>query len=176
MKISLHRASVAAATIAITASLALFPTASQAATSPQAESAAAWLADQVPSSTHLFESVYGDGEYDHFVDYGLNLDLQYALDQLGESSTADAVYDAVVADSEAYTDAYGTRYSGSVGKLAAYVQLHGDNPANIDGRNLITDLEGLIVDDGAEAALHKHAVHGQAERPTLGARGQGQGV
>ncbi len=161
MKISLHRASVAAATIAITASLALFPTASQAATSPQAESAAAWLADQVPSSTHLFESVYGDGEYDHFVDYGLNLDLQYALDQLGESSTADAVYDAVVADSEAYTDAYGTRYSGSVGKLAAYVQLHGDNPANIDGRNLITDLEGLIVDDGAEAGRLKDSPDGQ---------------
>ncbi len=99
MKISLHRASVALATVAVTAGLALFPSAAQAAVpSPQATAGAAWLADQVPSSTHLFESVYGDGEFDKFVDYGLNLDLQYALETLGETSTADAVYDAVVAD------------------------------------------------------------------------------
>lgn len=156
MKISLHRASVAVATVAVTAGLALFPTATQAAVpTPQAAAAAAWLADQVPSSTHLFESVYGDGEFDKFVDYGLNLDLQYALETLGESATADAVYDAVVDDTAAYTDAFGTRYSGAVGKLATYVKLHGDNPASIDGRNLITDLEGLMVTTGDETGRLK---------------------
>ncbi len=162
MKISLHRVGVAVATVAVTAGLALFPAVAQAAgPSPQATAGAAWLADQVPSSTHLFESVYGDGEFDKYVDYGLNLDLQYALDTLGESSTADDVYDAVIAGSEDYTDAYGTRYAGAVGKLATYVQLHGDNPKSIAGRNLITDLEGLMVTDGAEAGRFKDSPDSQ---------------
>ncbi len=155
MKISLHRASVAVATIAVTATLALAPSAAQAVPSPQATSAAEWMAAQVPADTHLFESVYGDEPGESFVDYGLNLDLQYALDQLGESPTADQVYGAVIADTEAYTDSWGTRYAGAVGKLATYVQLHGDDPTNVDSRNLIDDLEGLMVVEGAEAGRFK---------------------
>ncbi len=157
MKITLHRASVAIATIAVTAGLVLAPSAAQAAPSPQAAAAAQWLAAQVPAGTHLFESAYDGGS---FVDYGLNLDLQYALDQLGDSATADQVYDAVVADTEAYTDSWGTRYAGAVGKLATYVQLHGDDPADIDGRDLIEALEGLMVVDGAEAGRLKDSPDG----------------
>lgn len=162
MKITMHRASVAFASLAIATGLALVPTAAQAADpSPQAAAAADWLAEQVPSGTHLFESVYGEGEFDKFVDYGLNLDLQFALDQLGHSATADQVYGAVVADTEAYTDSYGTRYSGAIGKLATYVKLHGDDPTSIDGRDLIADLEGLIVTEGEEAGRLKDSPDGE---------------
>lgn len=148
MNISLHRVAVAVAAVAVTGGLALAPSAAQADQTPQATSAAQWLASQVPSSTHLFESAYDGGT---FVDYGLNLDLQYALDQLGESSTAAQVYAAAVAHAGDYTDAYGTRYAGSVGKLATYVELHGDDPTDLDGRNLIDDLEKLqVAEAGAE--------------------------
>ncbi|MEO6606500.1 MAG: hypothetical protein ABIN55_12915, partial [Aeromicrobium sp.] len=146
MKINLHRAAVAVATVAVTCGLVLAPTAAQAENTPQATSAAEWLADQVPSGTHLFESAYDGGS---FIDYGLNLDLQYALDQLGDSATSDQVYDAVVAGSAEYTDSWGTRYAGAVGKLATYVELHGDDPTDVDGRDLIADLEGLQDTEGA---------------------------
>ena len=153
MKINLHRAVYAVATIAVTAGLTLAPTAAQAATSPQAGTAAQWLAAQVPSGTHLFESAYDGGT---FVDYGLNLDLQYALDQLGNSSVADQVYDAVIGHAADYTDAFGTRYAGAVGKLAAYVELHGGDLTDVDGRNLIDDLKSLMVTgDGPEAGRFK---------------------
>lgn len=162
MNTTISRVGTAVATAAVAAALALTPSAAQAApTSPQASSAADWLADQVPSDTHLFESVYGTGPYDKFVDYGLNLDLQYALDRLGESGSADQVYGAVVADTAAYTDAWGTRYAGAVSKLAAYVALHGDDPTSIDGRNLIEDLEGLMVTEGSETGRLKDAPDGE---------------
>lgn len=159
MKITMHRASVAFASFAIAAGLVLVPTAAQAADpSPQSAAAADWLAEQVPSGTHLFESAYDGGS---FIDYGLNLDLQYALDELGDSATADQVYDAVIADSADYTDSFGTRYSGAVGKLATYVQLHGDDPADLDGRDLIADLEGLIVTEGEEEGRLKDSPDGE---------------
>lgn len=159
MKISLHRVACVIAAATVTVGLALAPTAAQAATSPQASSAAKWLAAQVPSSTHLFESAYDGGS---FVDYGLNLDLQYALDQLGDSPAADKVYDAVIAHAADYTDSYGTRYAGAVGKLAAYVELHGDDPTDVDGRNLIKDLEGLMVTgDGDDAGRLKDDPDGE---------------
>lgn len=161
MKSTLHRAGVAIATTAVTATLALAPTAAHAAApSPQATSAAQWLADQVPEDSHLFTSVYGAGEGESFIDIGLNLDIQHALAELGDSATADQVYDAAVAGSADYTDFFGTRYAGSVAKLAAYVQLHGDDATNIDGRNLIEDLEGLQVTTGEEAGRLKDSPDG----------------
>lgn len=115
------------------------------------ERAATWLAAQVPESG-LFASAYLDfsGEIATYVDYGLNLDLQFALRELGSDDAADEVYDAVVSDTAAYTDQYGTRYAGNVGKLAAYVGLNGDDPSAIDGRDLIADLKGLMATDGPE--------------------------
>jgi hypothetical protein len=172
MKINLHRMAGAIAAATVTAGLGLVPTAAQAATSPQASSAAQWLAAQVPSSTHLFESAYDGGT---FVDYGLNLDLQYALDQLGDSAAADDVYGAVIAHAADYTDAFGTRYAGAVGKLATYVELHGDDPTDVDGRNLIDDLEGLMVTgDGDEAGRFKDDPDGQYQ--SANSIGQSWGV
>ncbi|MGA8987238.1 prenyltransferase/squalene oxidase repeat-containing protein [Aeromicrobium sp.] len=174
MKINLPRAGAIIATAAVTATLVLTPTVAQAATSPQAASAAAWLADQVPSGSHLFESVYGTGPDDKYVDYGLNLDLQYALTRFGDTSTADKVYGAVVANTAEYTDAYGTRYAGAVGKLATYVSLHGDDPTKIDDRNLIEDLEGLMVTQGPETGRLKDAP--DSEYQSANTIGQSWGV
>ncbi len=161
MNITLSRAGATVATAAVAAALALAPTAAQAAPTPQASSAADWLAAQVPSDTHLFASVYGPGEFDSFVDYGLNLDLQHALDTFGDTATADQVYGAVVADTAAYTDAWGTRYSGNMGKLATYVALHGDDPTAIDDRDLIAELAELMVTEGAEQGRLKDSPDGE---------------
>jgi hypothetical protein len=172
MKIRFNRVAIAVAAATVTVGLTLAPSAALAATSPQASSAAQWLAAQVPSSTHLFESAYDGGT---FVDYGLNLDLQYALDQLDNSSAADRVYDAVVAHAADYTDAYGTRYSGAVGKLATYMELHRDDPTDVDGRNLIEDLEGLMVTgDGDEAGRLKDSPDGEYQ--SANSIGQSWGV
>jgi|GEM_PF-5942537 len=127
------------------------------------QQAVAWLADQIPSGTHLFETAYTDfntGDTVYYVDYGVNLDVQHTLRELGQSSTADQVYAAVVADGAKYTDAYGTRYAGAVGKLATYMQLKGDAPQIDDGgtsRDLLDDLNDLMVPDGAEKGRFKDA-------------------
>jgi hypothetical protein len=162
MTIAVRRVAGALAA-AVSVALVLTPAAAQATPTPQAGAAAEWLADQVPADTHLFVSVYGAGESDRFVDYGLNLDLQNALDQLGDSVTADEVYGAVIADTAAYTDAFGTRYSGAVGKLATYVALHGDDPTSIDSRNLIDELADLLVTEGAEKGRLKDDPDGDSQ-------------
>lgn len=161
MTIDLRRSAGLVAAAAVSLALVLTPTAAQAAPSPQADSAGQWLADQVPADSHLFASVYGDGEFDSFVDYGLNLDLQHALGALGEQATADQIYDAVIADTAAYTDAWGTRYAGAMGKLATYVALHGDDATDIDGRDLIAQLAELMVPTGSEAGRLKDSPDGE---------------
>lgn len=142
-----HLLATATATLALATSGLITSAAVAAPNEPQTK-AAAWLADQVPTGTHLFESRYGDGESDVFTDYGLNLDLQYALRELGETATADQVYAAVLANADAYTDAYGTRYAGSIGKLATYVELKGDDSTDVSGRDLIADLTASMNAEG----------------------------
>ncbi|HWV27254.1 MAG TPA: prenyltransferase/squalene oxidase repeat-containing protein [Aeromicrobium sp.] len=144
-----HLIGAATATLALVA--AGVPAASAApALNDEQTQAAAWLVDQIPG-TGLFESHYFDTHSDTivgYVDHGLNLDVQHALRELGQSSTADSVYDAVRANAADYTDAWGTRYSGAIGKLATYVELAGDDATNVDGRDLIADLVALMQPTG----------------------------
>ena len=139
---------VATATLALAASGLITAAATAAPNEPQTK-AAAWLADQVPNDTHLFESNSGGFL---FVDYGLNLDVQHSLRELGQTAVADDVYAAVVAHSREYTEftyeGVTTQYAGSIGKLATYAELKGADATSIDGRNLISELNALMSDDG----------------------------
>jgi len=144
-----HLLATATATLAFAASGLIASAAVAAAPNQPQTKAAAWLADQVPGDTHLFES--NSGGY-LFVDYGLNLDLQHSLRELGQTSVADDVYSAVVAHSRGYTEftyeGVTTQYAGSIGKLAAYAELKGADATSIDGRNLISELTALMSGDG----------------------------
>jgi len=147
MKKLSHLLVAASSALALTvAGVAIAPSAGAATNEPQ-DHAAAWLADQIPG-THLFESRYGPGDGDTFVDYGLNLDVQHALRELGQGGTADQIYAAVIAHAGDYTDSWGTRYSGSIGKLATYVELKGGDATSVSGRDLIADLKALMQSDG----------------------------
>lgn len=122
----------------------------QAVTNAPETAVATWLAVQPNSTTHLFESHYldQDGNTQAFTDYGLNLDIYTALAKLGNPA-AEQVYGATIAHADDYTDSFGTRYAGSVAKLAVAVQAHGDNAASVGGRNLIADLSALVATSGA---------------------------
>lgn len=142
-----HLLGAAAAALTLSTGALIAPAMAAPANDQQTD-AAAWLADQVPSGTHLFESRYDAGPDDKFVDYGLNLDLQNALRSLGHTTLANQVYNAVIANSAEYTDSWGTRYAGSIGKLATYIELKGDDSTNVSGRDLIADLTALMDGNG----------------------------
>ena len=142
-----HLLGAAAAALTLSTAALIAP-AMAAPANDQQTAAAEWLADQVPSSTHLFETRYDSGPDDKFVDYGLNLDIQNALRQLGHTSVANQMYSAIIANASEYTDAWGTRYSGAIGKLATYIELKGDDATDVAGRDLIADLAALMNDDG----------------------------
>lgn len=126
---------------------------------PQA-SAATWLAAQ-PGKDGLFTSHFADaesGDVVAFADHGLNLDLYAALAELGETKTAETVYQATVAHADDYTDPPGgTRYAGAVAKLAVMVQAHGDDANAVGSRHLIDELEALLVPQGQDAGRAKDA-------------------
>jgi hypothetical protein len=103
-------------------------------------------------------------QYEQFYDYGLNLDLYAAFDDLGETASADRVYAAVVEHADDYTDTVedgsATRHAGAVAKLAAMVQRHGDDPTAVDGRDLVAELEALLVVAGPERGWARDATNG----------------
>jgi len=155
--ITLRRLGAAVIAPALAAGMVVAAPSAQAAPNVNETAAATWLAAQ-PGGDDLFTSYYADfgtGDPVSFVDYGLNLDLYTALTRLGATAKAEAVYDATVEHADEYTDSFGTRYAGAVGKLAATVQAHGDDASDLGGRDLIADLEALLVTSGDEAGRAK---------------------
>lgn len=144
---TLRRLGAAAIAPALAAGMVLAAPSAQADPNSAETSATEWLADQ-PKVDGLFRSYYGPTRAESFVDYGLNLDLYVALDTFG-SPAAETVYRSAVDGADEYTDAFGTRYAGATGKLTAMVQRHEGDPTNVDGRDLVADLEQLVSGVGA---------------------------
>lgn len=142
---------------ALAAGMVLAAPAAQAG--PETDAASTWLAAQlgnVEATPDLFTSYYqGDDGPVAFTDYGLNLDLYAALAKFGSADAAERVYDATIAKADDYIDAFGTRFAGAAGKLAAMVRSHGDDPSNVDGRDVIADIQALVVTEGTATGRAK---------------------
>ena len=132
--------------VVVTATLALGGALAPAQAAPNApsQSAADWLGRQLTGGL-----VHND-QY-KFDDYGLTLDVFFALQQIGAgASQRTAILDAFAKDPGAYISSTDPkthvtdRYAGSTGKLATAVELGGRNPKAFGGTNLVTRLEGLL--------------------------------
>lgn len=154
MKSQLSRAGGALAALAVGAGLALTPTAAQAATTPQAEAAAGWLAGDLPAD-NLVKVTFGA---DQFPDFGLTIDYALAFYGLGvQTAVADGIVDSLAANPATigeYTtnvdfgDREDSQIAGATAKAATVVQARGGDPTDFGGQDLISDVEGLVADDG----------------------------
>lgn len=133
----------ASATLALTGA-ALVAAPAQAEIEDPSADAATWLAAQVPDG-ELFVS---ESDFGPFTDYGLNLDISSTLRDLGDEATANALLANVEEVATEYTDAFGTRYSGALGKLAVAMYGAGEDPTNLNGRDLIAELAELQAESG----------------------------
>lgn len=121
----------------------------QAAPNSYSYSAARWLSDQ------LTNGVVHNEQWD-FNDYGLSLDIFFALDELDTRASDRAeIIAALEADPTAYTaDPYdeGSAFAGATGKLAAAVQASDPDPAAPEafgGHNLIAEAEARVTTTGS---------------------------
>lgn len=128
----------------------------EAATGP-ARSSTTWLGNQLTEG--LVESEYDDGTgtYVGYTDFGLTLDVFYALDEVGvRHRQQNAILGAIEPRAGEYTDAWST-YAGAVGKLLTAVQAEGVDPATYASGDLLPRLEELVEDSGPEQGRAKDA-------------------
>lgn len=122
---------------AIAAGVLIAAPSAQAAPNSYAFSAARWLSDQLTDGV-----VYND-EYD-FNDYGLSLDIFFALNDLGTREADQAtIVAAVQDDAAAYTGSGASIYAGATGKLATAIQASGASATS-----LIAQAEGRVTTTG----------------------------
>lgn len=138
MRTLARRLAAVATTTAVAAGGTLVAPPAQAATNDYAASAASWLTRQLDGGV-----VHND-QFD-FDDYGLSIDVFFALRSLGRPAAASSVIRALRANPEAYyTFTGGHVFAGQVGKLAAAVDVHGGTPRSFGGANLVTLLQGRV--------------------------------
>lgn len=118
----------------------------QAAPNSYAYSAARWLSDQ------LTDGVVHNEQYD-FDDYGLSLDVFFALEALDTRADDRAeIIAAFKADPTVYTSSAfdpGSVYAGATGKLATAVQESGADPVAFGEHNLIAEAEARVTKVGS---------------------------
>lgn len=138
--------------MAVAAGLALAPTSAQAATSPEVESATAWLASQIPEDT-IVQNL-------GFPDFGLTIDFALAFyETRTQTAVAEAIVDALDADPRTvseyatnvgFGDREDSQISGATAKIATLAQQSGRDASDFAGVDLIEDVEGVVADDGDE--------------------------
>jgi hypothetical protein len=109
----------------------------QAVANTYAASAATWLTGQ------LTRGLVHNGQY-KTDDYGLSLDVYFALKALGRADAASSVLRAVDDDPGAYVGTGTESYAGATGKLATAVEVAGRAPRSFGGLDLVTRLEALV--------------------------------
>src|SRR5690349_17141960 len=146
----LHRTgAIAAAVVLGAASPLLALSAAQAApNNPEATAATDWLSGQ------LTDGVLHNDQYD-FDDYALSIDAALALEAVGAHATSVGdVLDTLAADPTVYTRDFPgdteSQYAGQTGKLAVAVEEGGRDATSFGGHNLVTELQGTVVDEGDE--------------------------
>ena len=143
MRTSARRLAAVALTTAVAAGSTLVAAPAPAATNGYAASATTWLNRQL---THGL--VHNDQF--HFDDYGLSLDVYFALKTLGRPGIAASILDAVRRNPTAYIEFQSNASAGATAKLATAVETDGRNPRAFGGVNLVRRLQGLVVTSGAQ--------------------------
>lgn len=135
-------------TLALTAAvgvvgLALAPAAG-AATTP--EDSVAYLAAQLEAGGDRLTSDSGGQSYD---DLGLTIDGVLGMTGAGSGGEASAAAtDYVVANAGSYTGADGEVYAAATAKLLTFASARGLDPRDVNGVDLVEQLEGLEQDNG----------------------------
>lgn len=143
MKHSLRRGVVATAVAALGAGLLVAAPAAQAAT-PSGSAAADWLA------TQLHDGIAEQGGYQ---DYGLTIDVFFALKDLGvRADTQGTIIAALSQKVDDYTTSgeYGPddRWAGASGKLASAVQAAGGDARDVGGVDVVQRAEDRVATTG----------------------------
>lgn len=126
---------------ALAAGMVVAPSA-QAAPNSSGSSAASWL------SAQLTDGIVYNEQYS-FNDYGLSLDVFFALNDLDTRASDQAT---VISAFEANPSAYiGSGSAGAAGKLATAVEASGADAKAFGGQDLIATAEARVVASGDEA-------------------------
>jgi hypothetical protein len=154
MHLHIRRAATLLAAPALTVT-ALVATSAQAQAAPDSTPVvvgAGWLADEVPESGIILTEGEFDGEPYSYDDYGLSIDVGFALDAVGgHDDTLGRVVDGIEANADAYTaPGYGTLVAaGAAGKALSFLQATDGDTAVRSG--LLSDLESTVATEGAIA-------------------------
>lgn len=139
---TLRRLAAAAIAPALATGMLVAAPSAQAAPNSYAYSAARWLSDQLADGV-VFNEQYS------FNDYGLSLDVFFALNDLDTRASDRArIISAFEADPSVYT---GSGSAGAAGKLGAAVEASGGDAAQFGGQDLIALAEARVVATGDEA-------------------------
>jgi hypothetical protein len=131
-------------TVALTAGL-LAPSASAAQPTGRADAAADWLVGQLENGLMVSEYQDQDGDWVSFTDYGLTLDVDLALRDLGiKARKRQRILGTVERHVGEYVGTGATRYAGQLGKLLTAVQLDRIAPASYAGGTLVRQLENRV--------------------------------
>lgn len=144
-RINFRRAGVALVAPALAAGIVVAAPSAQAAPNSYAYSAARWLSDQPENG--IVSTVYDGTAYP---DYGLSLDVFFALNELDTRAGDQAeIISAFEADPSVYI---GGGSAGAAGKLATAVEASGPDAdaTAFGGQNLIATVESRIVASGDE--------------------------
>lgn len=151
---SATRAAVAVTAVALAGSGALVAPADASGASTKS---ATWLARQLPEGVVVSEYQQGR-DWVRYSDWGLTLDVYFAFSQLDvKPGKRDQILDVLDQKYRKYTDVFGTRYAGALGKLLTAVEAGGRDPQTYGAgdRNLVADLEALMVTTGNETGRAK---------------------
>ncbi len=128
----------------------------------EADAAASWLVGQTEDGVlhTTFEDPPGSGEWTTEPDYGLSLDVLFALQVSEEyAEQRSAVLDALEPQVDAYVGSGSTAYAGSLGKLVTALDSEGRDPGGYAEGDLVTRLESLVhTRDDQEQGRAKDAV------------------
>jgi len=146
MRTSVRRLAAVALTTAVATGSTLVAAPAPAATNLYAASAGSWLKGE------LDNGLVHSGE---FTDYGLSLDVYFAMKAVNRQRVADSILNAVRRNPRGYIEFQSDTFAGATGKLATAVLSDGRNPRSFGGVNLIRRLQGLVVTSGAQTGRAK---------------------
>jgi hypothetical protein len=100
----------------------------------------------------LTDGVYHDSLYS-YDNYGLAIDTYFALKDLKtRPATQATIIGRLTDDIDTYLDAAWGYPTGSAGKAATAIKAAGGNPSNVNGTDIIADMEANTDDATGESA------------------------
>lgn len=160
MRALTRRLGAVALTTALASGTALVAAPAPAATNDYSTGSAGWLAGQ------LTNGVVHNGQY-NVDDYGLSLDVYFALSALGYPGRATPILQALESHVNDYIEFDGSTSAGAAGKLLSAVEKQGGSPTSFGGVNLKQRLEDRVVQSGSEAGRGKDGPGGTDYSSTI---------